>query len=167
MKIERKQKLLAKMRALPGAVRQEMKKALRVGAEEMSDTAQAFAPIGETGALRASIGYTFGEYKSDNANVRGVGAGGGVGDPDLSVAIHAGDARAWYARLVEFGTRAHSIKAEEKRLSDGSQFYGTEVRHPGTAGQPFFYPAYRLTKKRMRSRLQRATTSAAKKVAAR
>jgi hypothetical protein len=98
--------------------------------------------------------------------VRGVGSGGGAGDPDLSVTIHAGDARAWYARLVEFGTRGHVIKAKEKRLSDGSQFYGTEVRHPGTGSQPFFFPAYRLTKKRMRSRLQRATNSAAKKVAA-
>lgn len=140
MKIERKAKLLAKMAALPKAVRAELHKALQVSAEEMADVVQRFAPL-DSGALRASVGYKFGAFEADNANVRGVGTGGGAGDAELTVTVHAGDKKAFYAAFLEFGT----------------------VR---MAAQPYFFPAYRLTKKRVKSRISRATTAAARRVAA-
>lgn len=59
---------------------------------------------------------------------------------DLSVTVFAGDDKAFYARFVEFGTV--KMKAE-----------------------PFFFPAYRAVRKRAKSRISRATTKAAKKVA--
>lgn len=139
MKIERKAELRRKMAAIPQVARAELRKALEVSASEMVSTARSFAPV-DSGALRTSIDHTFGEYKAANANVRGVRAGGGVGDKDLSVTIHAGDASAYYAAFVEFGTQ-------------------------DSVAQPYFFPAYRLTKKRVRGRMNRALKVAAKKVA--
>ena len=60
---------------------------------------------------------------------------------DLVATVYAGDDEAFYARWVEFGTR-------------------------NMGAQPFFFPAYRALRKRARSRVSRAVTKAAKKVAA-
>jgi len=66
---------------------------------------------------------------------------GAVVSGDLTVTIYAGNSEAFYARWVEFGT----VKAR---------------------AQPYFYPAYRALRKRSKSRIKRAGTKAAKKVAA-
>lgn len=139
LKIEKRERLRQRMAKIGALARVEIRKALDVSADEMSSTARSFAPV-DSGDLRRSIGYTFGEYKSANANVRGVNAGGGAGDRDLTVTIHAGDQNAFYAAFVEFG-------------------------RVDAAAQPYFYPAYRLTKKRVRSRISRAVKSAAQKAA--
>ena len=102
----------------------------------------------EGGDLKNSIGYTFGSYSAANPNVRGVGGGGG--DSDLSVTVHAGDAKAFYAAFLEFGTSGpYKIKGK---------FAG--ATHPGIHAQPYFYPAYRTLKKSMKSRMGRATRKA-------
>lgn len=56
----------------------------------------------------------------------------------LRAIVFAGDDTAFYARWVEFGTKQ------------------------GRRAQPFFFPAYRLLRKRIRSRLSRAMTKAIK-----
>lgn len=154
MKIRNREKMAAKLKRIPVEARREIKKALTSSATEMAAVARAFVPK-RTGALAASIGYTFGAFKAANANVRGVSVGGALADPDLTVTIHAGDATAFYAALVEFGTGPHVA---------GGKFAGAQ--NPGTTAQPYFFPAYRLTKKKLRSRISRATTRAARKVAA-
>ncbi|MGE0845838.1 MAG: HK97-gp10 family putative phage morphogenesis protein [Flavobacteriaceae bacterium] len=63
------------------------------------------------------------------------------GEGDLRVTVYAGNDEAYYARWVEFGTQK-------------------------MAAQPFFFPAYRALRKRVKGRISRATTKAAKKVAA-
>lgn len=151
MKIENRDRLKRKLNALPNAVKAELRKALETSAQEITDLAKRFVPV-KSGALKNSIGYTFGDYKPD-ANVRGVATGGGSGS-DLTVTIHAGDAKAFYARFVEFGTAAHINQGEYK---------GTQ--NPGMRAEPFFYPAYRLGKKRAKGRLGRAYNTAARKVA--
>jgi hypothetical protein len=50
------------------------------------------------------------------------------------------------ARFVEFGTAAHG-------------------EHPGTASRPFFFPAYRALRKKIKSRIARGTSKALKEVA--
>lgn len=110
----------------------------------------------KTGALANSIGYTFGTYRADNANVRGVAGGGGAGDPDLSLTIHAGDAKAYYAAFVEFGTSAHTA---------GGKFKGAD--HPGATAEPFFFPAWRSLRKRTKSRISRATKKSVQQAAGR
>ena len=154
MKFRGVDKLKRKLKAIPVVARQEIHEALQQSAAEMTATARNFAPV-DSYALRNSIGYTFGEYKAENANVRGVSGGGKLNDKDLTVTIHAGDAKAFYAAFVEFGTAAHTNKGK---------FAGSH--NPGTSAGPFFFPAYRLVKKRVTSRISRATNKAAKKVAA-
>jgi len=133
------EKLRAKLRALPDEVRKEMRAAMTTGAEELVSMQKRLAPV-DSGDLRDSIGYSFGEYRAANSNVRGVGVGSRVGDPDLSVTVHAGDAKAYYAAFLEFGT-------------------------VNMAAHPFFFPAYRALRKRIRSRISRASSNAAKKIA--
>ena len=148
MKWQGRERLLKRMAALPESYKAEMRPALDKGADEMVDLARRFVPK-KTGALAASIDKTWGEYRPENANVRGVGAG--KGGHDLAVTVHAGDARAWYAALVENGTAPHENEGK---------FAGT--RHPGTAPQPYFFPAYRLMKKRIMARIRRAHRKAFK-----
>jgi HK97 gp10 family phage protein len=158
-KVEGRARLLAKMRALPVEVRSAIKQALARGADEITDMQKRLAPVSATGshgnppgALRDSITQTWGGDKARYSSLAGTA---GAGDPDLTVRISAGNSKVRYAHLVEFGTSPHP---------QGGKFKGTE--HPGTAAQPFFYPAYRALRKRVKSRISRATNQAAKKVAA-
>lgn len=143
--------LQAKLKRLAPETRSALKQALAESADEMTRMMKNLAPE-DSGDLKRSIGSTFGRYRAENSNVRGVSTSAGVGDPDLSVTIHAGDAKAWYAALVEFGTAPHT---------NGGRFKGSH--NPGMAAQPYFFPAYRALKKRVKSRISRATTRAAKK----
>ncbi len=47
-----------------------------------------------------------------------------------------------YSSAVEYGTKAHTIRAKNKKVlkSKYGVFFGKKVRHPGTKAQPFFYP---------------------------
>lgn len=150
MNIQGRKKFEAQIAALPGAMKAEIRKALEVSAEETTDLMRRFAPV-KSGALRRSIDYTFGHYRPDNSNVRGVEAGGGSAG-ELTVTLHAGDEVAWYASLVEFGTAPHTNRG----LFDGTH-------HPGSRAAPFFFPGFRFGKKRARARLARAVRAGAKK----
>ncbi|ACL59164.1 HK97-gp10 family putative phage morphogenesis protein [Methylobacterium nodulans] len=155
MAIRNRERLLQKMRALPDKVRAAVGPAIAQGADEIVALQKRLAPV-KSGALRKSIRAVKGTYTPENANVRGVGGPGGlVGDPDLSVHVVAGDATAWYARLVEFGTAPH--------INQG-RFAGTQ--NPGARAEPYFYPAYRALKKRTTARIVRAGRKAAKDIAA-
>ncbi|HEV2557960.1 MAG TPA: HK97-gp10 family putative phage morphogenesis protein [Microvirga sp.] len=149
-KVQNRERLLAKLAAIPPKMREAMSTAMQQGADEITRLQKNLAPQ-KSGALRNSIRNVKGSYTPDNANVRGVGGGGGEGDPELTIHLVAGDATAYYAAFVEFGTAPHA---------QGGKFAGTE--HPGTRPRPFFYPAYRSLKRRYRARLTRATKKAIK-----
>lgn len=163
MKIDGKARLQAKIAAMPVKTRDRIRKSLESSARDMADVAKRLAPV-KSGALRNSIGYTFGSYSPENANVRGVSSSGG--GHDLSVTVHAGDATAWYASLVEFGTVPHVIKP--KKPGGLLNVHGrmiAEVHHPGATARPYFFPAYRLTKKQLKARVRAAVSRAAKEAA--
>jgi HK97 gp10 family phage protein len=144
MSLQNRDKLLRKLERIQGLPRIRMRAALVTGAEEITAMQKRLAPV-DSGDLRNSIGYTFGSYSPANANVRGPRAGG-AGDADLSVTIHAGDARAFYAAFLEFGTAGpYEIKG---------RFAGAS--HPGITAQPFFYPAVRTLRRRVKGRITRA-----------
>jgi len=154
VKIRNVDRLKRKLASLPIAARQEMRAALEKSAAEIVDLQRRFVPV-KSGTLRKSIGYTFGDYAAQNANVRGVsGSSGTSKDKDLSVTVHAGDASAFYAAFVEFGTAPHVNRG---------RFAGSQ--HPGSPAEPFFYPGWRLGKKRAKGRIARAVNKAARKVA--
>lgn len=142
---------LEKLAALPTEVRSSIKQAIVQGANEITDMQKRLAPV-KSGDLRNSIKQTWGGGRERYSSLT---AGTGKGDPDLTVRISAGNAKVRYAHLVEFGASPHIA---------GGRFKGAQ--HPGAAAQPFFYPAYRALRKKVKSLIGRATTKAAKRVAA-
>lgn len=154
MKIQGRDRLKRRLAAMPDVARAEIRAELERRAADLEETVRRFAPRGETGALKASVGYTFGEYTPENSSVRGVQGGGTLKDKDLSVTVHAGDAKAFYAAFVEFGTAPH---AQPRNRLIG-------YHHPGSSPRPFFFPAYRLSKKKIKAGISRATKRAAAKV---
>ncbi len=148
---ENRNRLLRKMKALPEEARQEIGKAVRESAAELVAAQKRLAPR-RTGALAASIVATVGGSLPKYASV---GVGTASADPDLTAIISAGNTAVRYAHLVEFDTAPHLNKG----LFEGSQ-------HPGTRAQPFFYPPFRANRRRVKSRITRATRKAARKVAA-
>jgi HK97 gp10 family phage protein len=151
MTLRNRDNLLKKLAAIQGAPRAAMRAALQKNAAEITDMQKRLAPV-QSGDLRNSIGYTFGKYKAANSNVRGVVGGDGAGDPDLSVTIHAGDEKAWYAAILEFGVA--------KEWTVGGKFAG--ATHPGMSPEPYFYPSWRALRRRSKSRLTRAMRKAIK-----
>ena len=153
MALQNREKFLRKMAAIQGLPRVRMKEALRKSAEEISAMQKRLAPV-DSGDLRNSIGFTFGSYRTANANVRGTRSGGD-GDPDLTVILHAGDAKAFYAGWIERGTSGP--------WEIGGKFEG--ATHPGFTAQPFFFPAVRVNRRKTLARITRAGRKALKDAA--
>lgn len=115
-----------------------MRGALRAAQNSVKAVAMAAVPV-DRGALKSSI-----RVRPDRkALKRGV----------VRADVVAGNASAWYAHLIEFGTGSHytgkgrsvrapyTIKARKgAALSFGGQVR-EEVVHPGIAPQPFMQPA--------------------------
>lgn len=82
-----------------------------------------------------------------------------VPDTDgTAIEISAGGGDAYYAKWVEFGTPP----GRRKRKTKSGAVVG--YNHPGTRPQPFFFPAIRMNRKKVRSRISRAYTAAAKEI---
>lgn len=146
-------RLKKKLKALPAAAEEEISKAMEQSADEIVAMAKGLAPV-DRGELQDSIGWTWGEAPK-GAMVLGKVKSRGRGAGNLVITVYAGGGDAFYARFVEFGTAPHLNKG---------RFSGSQ--HPGTAAKPFFFPAYRATRKRARGRVARAITRSAKRIAA-
>lgn len=117
-------------------------------ADELVAMMKTLAPV-DSGDLVNSIGWKWGgKVPKGSIAVASVQSG------KLSITIFAGDAKAFYARLVEFGTPPHL---------NGGMFAGT--RHPGTKAHPFFFVSYRALRRRIKSRISRSITKSAKQIA--
>ncbi|MBL4761715.1 MAG: HK97 gp10 family phage protein [Gammaproteobacteria bacterium] len=119
---------------IPKEVRKEAKVALAIWADKIVASAEDNVPQ-KTGALHNSIGWVWGNKAPKGAMVIG---SVNSDDPDLTITVFAGDDEAFYARLIEFGSRTR-------------------------AAHPYFFPAYRLQKKGGKSRLTRAIKKGIKK----
>jgi len=119
----KKQQKLARMRRLPIEIRQEVEKAVSKSAEITTEHVRFAAPE-DDGHLKDSV-----RFEEDFAPEK-VGA-----------KIIAGDKKAFYARMVEFGTVHQKAQA-------------------------FFYPAIRAEIKRNRSRISRAARKGIKRALA-
>lgn len=98
--------------------------ALRAGAKVYLDEVRATIPS-DTGALRKSARITTRMAKGGKA----------------SASVKVGNKVAYYAQMVEFGTRAHTIKAPPgSAMNVNGRDYKT-VDHPGSAPRPFMRPA--------------------------
>lgn len=90
-------RLNRKLAALPAVARAEMEKALAKSADEIVALARSLVPV-DDGALKASIGWTWGAAPRGAIALASGSAGG------LTVTVFAGSDEAFYARWVEFGT---------------------------------------------------------------
>lgn len=98
----------------------------------------------DQGDLRDSIGWTWGVAPRGSVAIAS----------SAGITIFAGNAKAFYARFVEFGTAPHV---------QGGSHPGTQ--HPGVAAQPFFFSSYRAMKKDMKAMLRKAIRDAVTAVA--
>jgi hypothetical protein len=136
-------RLRRKLNQLPDAYQREIFLAFEQGAEDATRMMRGLVPT-DTGALKASIGWTWGEAPSGSMRIGGLDhspPNPDSPDADKRITISAGDAKAYYARWVEFGT----------------------LQRPA---QPYFFPSWRSVRKSVQSRNRRAMSKVARKVAA-
>lgn len=138
-RIEGLKKLDLKLRRLAPAAMRAAREAVLDGAQEIANLQQNLVPY-DQGELHDSIvvtppGGTTPPYSQPGGSRK---AG-----PEQAI-ITAGNSGVRYAHLVEYGASPHV---------NGGQFKGT--LNPGTTAQPFFWPAYRALRNRVRGRITR------------
>lgn len=136
---------LLKLRRLKPAVRQEIEGATGKNAHDVAKLARRFAE-----SSRAS-----GDL------IRSTKAEGESDGPAIRWRVVSGDEKAFYARFVEFGTAPG--KRGETAVNASGRKRTVGRTHSGTKAKPYFFPAYRALRKRLKSRLSRAFTKAKRK----
>lgn len=116
---------------VPKAVRAAARGALEKGADELVDYIRSLAPV-DDGFLLTSIGWTWGEPPKGAIALDDISPDQ---DPSMRIVVYAGSELAFYASWVEFGTSK-------------------------APAHPFFWPAYRALRSRIRSRITRAINKA-------
>lgn len=126
----------ARLNRVSSAARQAAVVAMEQGAEELVEAMRRMAPVlkkpdpdRRAGALRDSIRWTWGSAPKGAMVLDRLDSGRETAE--MRITIYAGNKEAFYARFVEFGTRT------------------------GIPAQPFFYPAYRSLRRRIRARITR------------
>lgn len=132
-KVRGKKRIVKRLEEIPEAVRKQAIPALLQSAEEIVRTMRHLAPE-RTGDLRRSLVVT----PPGGTTPPYSQPGGSQSIKENQVAITAGNTDVRYAHLVEYGTSK-------------------------APAQPFFWPAYRLKKKRAVNRIKRAASGAIRK----
>ena len=96
---------------------------LRAGAVVLQNAAKQNVPV-KSGALRRSIKVSTGIKKGR-----------------VYSRVRAGDKIAFYAHMVEFGTRPHKIGKVGRMLWINGRWVYAPVNHPGSRPRPFMRPA--------------------------
>jgi hypothetical protein len=151
-----RERLKRKLIAVPEFVKAEIKLAMEQSAQEIVKLAQQLVPVRD-GDLHDSIGWTWGDAPKGSIAIATVGAG-----KELRITIYAGDEKAYYARWVEFGVAASSRGQRITNRSGRSRVSGGAT---GQGPRPFFFPAYRIGRKKAKARVSRAVRKAAKRAA--
>ncbi len=140
MSVDGLDRLEARFNRIPKAVVDANVRAMEKGADEIVAMMKRIVPV-RSGALRKSIGWTWGEAPRGSITI---GSVRGRKYGTLRITIYAGtrdkklgNMDAFYARFVEFGTK-HA------------------------AAHPFFYPSYRALRKRVKNRIVRESRKAIK-----
>jgi hypothetical protein len=151
MKIKGKDAYLKQIAALPDAILEEVRKSLITSAEEATDLMKRFVPDDPTTPapdLKTSIGFKFGSDAEESTSSNAANARLAKLDTGLAVTMYAGNERT----LV---TNKEGERFQNARLQE----FGTKEM----PANPFFYPAYRFARKRIRDRLARAIRTGAKR----
>lgn len=98
--------------------------AMRAGQKVILDAAKSNVPV-QSGALRGSLRIT---TRSKGGKV--------------SATLVAGNKKAFYAHMVEFGTARHFIKPKKTKSLFFAGLARQVVDHPGAGPSPFMRPAF-------------------------
>lgn len=123
-------RLQRRLEAIPAKVKEAVQPALRASGDELVGTMRQLAPE-DTGALKDSLVATPAGQMTPAYSQ----PGGSTVVPENAVVVTAGNTDVRYPHLVEFGT-------------------------VDASAQPFFWPAFRLTRKRITNRIKRAISKA-------
>ncbi len=132
MKIQNRDRLRRKIKALPALVREELGAAIQKSADEITAIQRSMAPE-DDGTLKSTIHNDY--------------------DPD--------DLRA----TLTAGGEATTVPVRDGLDADYDYALGQEFGTAKMPANPFFFPGYRLGKKRAKGRITRAINKAAKRVA--
>ena len=123
-------RLRARLAKIPDIAREAAAAAMEEGAQEIVDAMKMAAPF-QSGDLRDSIGWTWGEVPAGSFMIDEIRSGKNNGDQyaTLRIKIYAGSREAFYARFQEFGTRSQPA-------------------------QPFFFVTYKRLKAKFRRRIR-------------
>lgn len=129
-------------------------------AKEAAARIAARAPNGDSGEYQRSIE---GDRLSNRPGQERVVGGNATKDKNAT-----GVFADWRWRFLEFGTRAHVIKAKSApalrfRGSDGRVVSAKSVKHPGAKAQPHIFPTWRAYQKTARRKLANAVNKAVRK----
>lgn len=136
-------------KTIPAATQLRIKEAMEQSANEAVALMKSLAPK-DSGALADSIAWTWGDAPRGSIAI----ATSRRQSNNMRITIYAGGGDAYYARFVEFGTAPHV---------NGGLYAGSQ--NPGSPAQPFFYPGWRVVRKRVKGRVTRAIRKAAKEAA--
>ena len=105
-------RLRARLAKIPDIAREAAAAAMEEGAQEIVDAMKMAAPV-ESGDLRASSGWTWGEVPAGSFMIDEIRSGKNKGDQyaTLRIKIYAGNREAFYARFQEFGTRSQPAQS--------------------------------------------------------
>lgn len=153
-----------KLKAVTEAAMPAVTPVMAASANKITSMQRHLVPVDE-GDLRNSIDWTFGEPPPTKATGAFRPKPGTSKADGSVVSIYAGDDEAFYARWVEFGTQPS--KTGDKVTNASGRKRKALRTHPGTAAQPYFFPAWRAHRKAagkaMRRAIGKAVREAAKK----
>lgn len=118
-------RIARRLNAIPARLKERMKQVAIEEANRVAEDMRVLAPV-DSGDLRKSIHVTPGGQATPPYSQ----PGGSSTAPELGATITAGNSEVRYAHLVEYGTKK-------------------------APAHPFFWPAYRLDKKGVLSRMRR------------
>lgn len=134
-------RIVAKLKKVPAVAVDAARVAMEEGAQEIVEAMRAAAPAPKTGALRDSIGWTWGDLPPGTFMIDEIRTGKNAGEQyaTLRIKIYAGAGDGFYARFHEFGTK------------DGK-----------TPARPFFYPTWKAKKAQMKRDIHKRVRAAIK-----
>lgn len=135
-----------RLKRIPEAAKKAAIASVVQGANEVADLQRQLVPV-DKGDLRDSITVT---PPGQSTPPYSQPSGQRVAGPTEAI-ITAGNTKVRYPHLIEFGVAPHT---------NGGIFKGTQ--NPGFAAEPFFFPPWRLLRRRVRSKVSRNITKAIK-----
>lgn len=146
-----KDRLFRKLRRSVKTIEEELTVEGGKSANEMVQLARGMVPRKAGDLMNSIVATPPGGTPPDYGQGRSLGSSAKT-VPEGAWMVTAGNPSVRYPHLVEFGTAPHVV---------GGMFAG--ALHPGTPAQPYFFPAYRIIRKKHKGRASRGIGRALKR----